>query len=90
MLDDVLSVEDVGVYKPDPRVYALAVERLGVAAEQICFQSSNAWDAVGAKAFGFRVVWVNRYGQPPERLDAQPDVEVSDLTALPAILGLED
>ena len=88
LLDAWLSIEEVGVYKPDPRVYQLAVDRLGVAAEQISFQSSNSWDAVGAKAFGFNVVWVNRYGQPRERLDFDPDVEVDNLAPLPAILGL--
>jgi len=87
-LDAVLSVEDVGVFKPDPRVYQLAVDRLGVPAAQICFMSSNGWDAVGAAAFGFRVVWVNRYRQPSERLPAQPDVELDSLAALPELLGL--
>jgi 2-haloacid dehalogenase len=88
LLDDVLSVEDVGVFKPDPRVYQLAVDRLGVTAREICFMSSNAWDAVGAASFGFRVVWVNRYGQPYERLPARHDVELSDLTPLPGIVGV--
>jgi 2-haloacid dehalogenase len=88
LLDAVLSVEDVGVYKPDPRVYQLAVDRLDVAAGNICFMSSNGWDAAGAGAFGFRVVWVNRYGQPVEHLPAKPDVILDTLTPLPAILGL--
>lgn len=88
LLDDVLSVEDIGAYKPDPRVYQLAVDRLGVDAPAICFMSSNGWDAAGAAAFGFRVVWVNRYGQPPERLPAQPDVELDSLLPLPELLGL--
>ena len=89
LLDAVLSVEDVGIYKPDPRVYQLAVDRLGVAAENICFMSSNGWDAAGAGAFGFRVVWINRYGQPVEHLPAKPDVILDTLTPLPAVLGLE-
>ena len=88
LLDASLSVEEVGVYKPDPRVYQLAVDRLGVPTDRISFQSSNSWDAVGAKAFGFNVVWVNRYGQPRERLGFDPDVEVDNLAALPDILGL--
>ncbi len=87
-LDEVLSVEDVGIYKPDPRVYQLAVDRLGVTPAQICFMSSNAWDAFGASHFGFRVAWVNRFTQPPERLPGQPDSEISDLNALPALLRL--
>ncbi len=88
LLDKVLSIEEVGVYKPDPQVYQLAVDRLRVPAERICFQSANAWDAVGAKAFGFRVVWINRYDQPPERLGARPDFEFGDLSPLPEILGV--
>lgn len=88
LLDAVLSVEDVGVYKPDPRVYRLAVERIGVAAERVSFQSSNAWDAVAAAAFGFRVAWINRFGQRRERLPAQPHAELATLAELPPLLGL--
>ncbi|MEP4377444.1 MAG: haloacid dehalogenase type II [Alphaproteobacteria bacterium] len=89
LLDAVLSVEEVGVYKPDPRVYRLAVDRLGVAAGNICFMSSNGWDAAGAGAFGFRVVWVNRYGQPVEHLPAKPEIILDTLAPLPTILGLD-
>lgn len=82
-LDAVLSVEDVGVYKPHPKVYQLAVDRLGVEPQGISFQSSNAWDAWAASAFGMRVVWCNRYGQPPERLPGRPDYEIQSLSDLP-------
>jgi len=88
LLDDVQSVEDVGVFKPDPRVYQLSVDRLGVAKENICFLSSNGWDAAGAGSFGFQVVWINRYGQPVEHLPARPDAEIDTLSPLPDILGL--
>ena len=81
-LDDVLSIEEVGIYKPDPRVYQLAVDRLGVPKGRICFVSSNGWDAAGAAAFGFQVAWVNRAGQAPERLEEAPLVELPDLTGL--------
>jgi 2-haloacid dehalogenase len=87
VLDAVLSVEDVGVFKPDPRVYQLAVDRLGVSAKAICFQSSNGWDAYAASAFGMRVVWCNRYGQRPERLPGRPDAEVRSLAELPDLLA---
>jgi 2-haloacid dehalogenase len=86
-LDAVLSVEDVGVFKPHFSVYQLACDRLGVAAGEISFQSSNSWDAVGAATFGMRVVWINRYGQRRERLTADPDIEVSSMADLPAIVG---
>ena len=87
LLDAVLSVEEVGVYKPHPRVYRLAGERLGVAASSITFLSSNAWDAYAASAFGMRVVWCNRYGQRAERLPGAPDREVRSLAELPALIG---
>jgi len=86
-LDAVLSVEAVGVYKPHPSVYQLAVDRLAVPAGAISFQSSNAWDAYAASAFGMRVVWCNRYGQRPERLPGKPDREIESLAELPALVG---
>lgn len=83
LFDAVLSVEEVGVYKPHPSVYRLAVERLNVESGRICFLSSNGWDAYSAKAFGFQVLWCNRFGQAPERIPAAPDAEIPDLSALP-------
>ncbi len=88
LFDEVLSVEEVGVFKTHPKVYQLAVDRLGVGKTSISFQSSNAWDAHAASAFGMRVVWCNRYGQRRERLPGMPDREVRTLEALPAILGV--
>jgi 2-haloacid dehalogenase len=84
----VLSVEAVGVFKTDPRVYQYALDRLGVQASQVSFQSSNAWDAHAASDFGMRVVWCNRYGQRRERLPGAPDCEVRSLDELPALLGV--
>ena len=86
LIDHVLSVE-VGVYKPHPRVYQLAVDRLGVAADAIAFQSSNAWDAYAASAFGMRVVWCDRYGQREERLPGAPDRKIRSLAELPPLLS---
>ncbi len=87
LLDAVLSVEEVGVYKPNPKVYQLAVDRLGIPASAISFQSSNAWDAYAASAFGMKVVWCNRYRQRPERLPGAPDREIQSLAELPALVG---
>ena len=87
LLDAVLSVEEVGVYKPHPRVYQLAVDRLGISSSAISFQSSNAWDAYAASAFGMQVVWCNRYGQRRERLPGSPNREIRSLTELPALVG---
>lgn len=88
LLDAVLSVEEVGVYKPHPKVYQLAVDRLGVPAAAISLQSSNAWDAHAASAFGMQVVWCNRYGQRQERLPGLPDCEVRSLAELPDLVGV--
>jgi len=71
--DAVLSVDALRVYKPSPEVYQLAVDRLGVAASQVGFVSSNCWDALGAKSFGFEVNWINRAGAPVDRLGFKPD-----------------
>ncbi len=87
-LDAVLSVDSVQVYKPDPRAYQLALDRLGITAKQVCFLSSNGWDAYGASSFGMRVAWCNRTSQPPERLPGQPDAQLQSLDGLPALLGL--
>jgi 2-haloacid dehalogenase len=88
LLDAVLSVEEVGVYKPHPRVYRLAVDRLGIAANALAFASANAWDAYAASAFGMRVVWCNRYTQRPERLPGNPDYVIKSLAELPALVAL--
>jgi 2-haloacid dehalogenase len=84
-LDGVLSVDEVGVFKPHPDVYRLALAHfgLGSAAAQVCFVSANAWDAAGAARFGFRVFWCNRAGAPAERLGAPPLDEITTLAGLP-------
>ena len=87
LFDAVLSVEEVGAFKPDPRVYQLAVDRLGTPAASIAFVSSNGWDAQAASAFGIQVVWCNRYGQRRERLPGAPDREITTLADLPALVG---
>lgn len=88
LLDEVLSVESVGAFKPHPKVYQLAVDRLGVPVEALSFQSSNAWDVHAAAAFGMKVVWCNRYGQRRERLPGNPVAEVTTLAELPGLLGV--
>ena len=85
---DVLSVDAVKVYKPSPRVYQLAVDRLGVPANAIGFVSSNGWDACGAKAFGFRVFWINRTGAPVDELGVRPDHIIGSLADLPALVDV--
>src|ERR1700683_3882708 len=86
LFDAVLSVEKVKVYKPHPSVYALACEQLKVAPAEVCFVSSNGWDAYSAKAFGFHTLWCNRFGQAPERIPETPDAQIATLADLPEIV----
>lgn len=73
LLDEVISVDEAGVFKPAPAVYALATARFGVDAADITFLSSNRWDIAGAKAFGFRTYWINRGDAPDEYPDLPAD-----------------
>ena len=84
--DATLSVDELKIFKPAPEVYALAVERLGVAAGRIGFVSSNCWDALGAKAFGCNAFWINRTGAPVDRLGVRPDAVLQSLGDLPEVL----
>ncbi|GAC1580717.1 MAG: haloacid dehalogenase type II [Sphingomicrobium sp.] len=87
LLDAVLSADAVKVFKTHPSVYEYGLQQLGVRAEQVSFQSSNAWDAFAAAAYGMRVVWCNRYEQRRERLPGAPDHEVGSLAELPELLA---
>lgn len=82
LLDAVLSIEPAGIFKPDASVYRLVLDRFEVAADAVSFQSSNAWDIAGARAFGFATVWINRTRQPREYADIGPVREARDLTVL--------
>jgi 2-haloacid dehalogenase len=86
--DHVLSVDTVGVYKPSPLVYDLAVRALNLPAGEVLFVSSNAWDVAGAGAYGFRTCWCNRANAPAEELDVTPDYEVDRLDAILDKVGI--
>jgi len=85
--DAVLSVDEVKIFKPAPDVYQHAVKRLGAAPGEIDFVSSNCWDALGAKSFGFRVWWINRSGAPIDALGFSPDGILGGLGELPGALA---
>jgi len=85
VLDDVLSVQDVGVFKPHKSVYQMVLDRFECAAEQVLFVSSNGWDAAAASGFGFQSVWANRAGEPMDRLPWKPQTVLSDLTTIPEL-----
>ncbi|MGP1357564.1 haloacid dehalogenase type II [Roseicyclus sp.] len=88
-LDAVLSVEAVGVFKPARAVYDLVGARFGRAPSEVLFVSSNGWDAASAAACGFRTLWVNRAGEPVDRLPGRPERVARDLTGVPALLGID-
>ncbi len=82
----IISVDEVKIYKPSPRVYRLASQKLRVAASAIGFISANFWDIAGAKAFGFHSYWVNRSKVPGEELGLIPDATLSSLADLVDVL----
>ncbi|MBZ0122668.1 MAG: haloacid dehalogenase type II [Roseovarius sp.] len=84
-LDDVLSVESVGVFKPARAVYDMVGARFGCAPSEVLFVSSNGWDAAAAAGFGFNTAWVNRAGEPMDRLPARPATVLDDLSGIPGI-----
>jgi 2-haloacid dehalogenase len=86
VLDAVISVEDIKVYKPDMAVYQMVIDRFQCTADQVLFVSSNGWDVAGSAAFGFNTLWVNRAGDPIDRLDNGPRWVANDLTGVPALL----
>ncbi len=88
VLDDVLSVESVGVFKPDRRVYDLVGQRFGCDRDEVLFVSSNGWDAAAASGYGFTAAWVNRSGEPMDRLPWTPAHVLADLRGIPDHAGL--
>ena len=82
-----LSVDAVKTYKPAPTVYALGPRALGLAADELLFVSSNAWDVAGAKAFGYRVAWCNRGQAPEEELGLAADRVIRRLDELADTMG---
>lgn len=87
LLHDILSVEEVRIYKPHSSVYGLVERRTGARPQQVMFVSSNGWDVAGAARFGFRTAWVNRAGLPRDRLPQRPLHEIPDLSHLPRLIA---
>lgn len=85
VLDDVLSVESVGIFKPDARVYDLVGHRFDCKNDEVLFVSSNGWDAAAAAGYGFTTAWVNRSGEPIDRLPWAPAHILPDLVSIPAL-----
>ena len=87
LLDETFSVDMVKVYKPHPDVYQMVPDMLDVDTTRVCFMPSNARDAAAANC-GFRVVWINRYSQPPKNIPRTHEHMLPTLEGLPALLGL--
>ena len=82
LLDHIISVDPIRKFKTHPQAYALGEQATGLAAHDIVFVSSNAWDALGATWFGYQTLWVNRYHLPFEELGTQPTRTGRDLRAV--------
>lgn len=89
LLDKVLSVDTLGIYKPDPRVYAMVVDAYGCKASDVTFFSSNNWDIAGAGSFGFKTIWVNRAGKTWDDLPEKPHHIVGSLAEAINLLDAE-
>ena len=87
LLDGTLSVEAVRIFKPAACVYDMVGTRFGCAREEVLFVSANGWDAAAAASYGFHVAWVNRKGEPMDRLPARPGHVMPDLNGIPALAG---
>lgn len=86
LLDDILSVEEQGIFKPAPQIYDMVEEKLGAAPDEVLFVSSNGWDAGSATAYGFHTLWVNRHNLPVDRIPDRPHAIEPDLTRIPEML----
>ena len=85
LLDDILSVESVGIFKPSSQVYGLVEQRFACSKEDVLFVSSNGWDAACASGYGFKTAWVNRANEPGDRLPWEPVTMIPNLETLPEI-----
>ena len=86
LLDRIFSTEQVRAYKPSPAVYEFVEEQLGIPRSKICFISSNSWDIAGAVSYGFRSVWINRFGRTAERLPYEADAELTSLSEILSVI----
>ena len=82
LFDDLFSIEEVKIYKPDPRVYEIPIKKYEIKSDEITFLSANTWDVSGGGNFGYNSIWVNRHNSVFDNLDFQPKNEISNLTQL--------
>ena len=82
IFDDLFSIEEVGIYKPDSKVYDMPIKKYQIKSEEVAFLSANTWDVSGGGNYGYNSIWVNRNKAIFDNLDYKPKNEVSDLTQL--------
>ncbi len=82
LFDDLISIEEVGIYKPDPKVYQLVTKKYSCNADEVCFMSSNTWDVVGGGYYGYQSVWVDRFNKKFDNLGYNPNYKIKDLSDL--------
>ncbi len=82
MFDDIFSIEQVGIYKPDKKVYDMPIKKYKVEKNEVAFLSANTWDVSGAGNFGFNAIWVNRNKNIFDKLDYIPHSEINNLNGL--------
>ena len=82
LFDDLFSIEEVKIYKPDPKVYKMPIEKYKIKPDEVTFLSANTWDVSGGGNFGYNSIWVNRHNSVFDILDFQPKNEISNLTQL--------
>jgi 2-haloacid dehalogenase len=82
LFDYLISIEEVGIYKPHPKVYELVTKKFDCKPEEVCFLSSNTWDIVGGGIFGYQSIWVDRFGKTFDKLGYQPKFKIKDLSEL--------
>ena len=80
--DDIMSIETVGIYKPDLKVYEMPIKKYGCKPENICFLSSNTWDVSGGGVFGYNAVWINRFNKVFDKLSYKPQFVINNLNEL--------
>jgi 2-haloacid dehalogenase len=82
IFDDLFSIEEVGTYKPDSKVYDMPIKKYQIKTDEIAFLSANSWDVSGGGNYGYNAIWVNRNKNIFDNLDYKPKNEVNDLTQI--------
>jgi len=82
IFDDLFSIEEVGIYKPDSKVYDIPIKKYQIKADKVAFLSANTWDVSGGGSYGYNAIWVNRNNNIFDNLDFKPKSEINNLTQL--------